>query len=36
MVSVRLQIYLCVLIYTNKLSGAIAGETVAELISNLA
>jgi hypothetical protein len=35
-VSVRLQIYLCVLIYTNKLSSAIAEETVAELTLNLA
>jgi hypothetical protein len=26
----------CVLIYTNKLSGAVAGETVAKLTSNLA
>jgi hypothetical protein len=35
-VSVRLQIYLCALEYTNKLSGAVAEETVAELTSNLA
>jgi hypothetical protein len=35
-VSMRLRIYLCVLIYTNKLSSAIAEETVTELILNLA
>jgi hypothetical protein len=35
-VSVRLWIYLCALIYTNKLSDVVVGETVAELISNLA
>jgi hypothetical protein len=28
--------YLCALKYTNKLSGTIAGETVAELATNLA
>jgi hypothetical protein len=32
----RLRIYLCALKYTNKLSGAVAGETVAELTMNLA
>jgi hypothetical protein len=32
----RLWIYMCALIYTNKLSGAVAGETVAELTSSLA
>jgi hypothetical protein len=31
-----LRIYLFALKYTNKLSSAIAGETVAELTSNLA
>jgi hypothetical protein len=35
-VSVHLRIYLCALIYTNKLSGAVAGEIVAELTLNLA
>jgi hypothetical protein len=35
-VPVCLWIYLCALIYTNKLSDAIAGEMVAELTSNLA
>jgi hypothetical protein len=35
-VSVLLWIYMCALIYTNKLSGTIAGETIAELTSNLA
>ena len=29
-------LYLCALINTNKLSGTIAGETVAELTTNLA
>jgi hypothetical protein len=32
----RLRIYLCALINTNKLSGAVAGETVVELTMNLA
>jgi hypothetical protein len=36
MVSVRLRIYLCALIYTNKLSNTVVRETVAELTSNLA
>jgi hypothetical protein len=35
-VSVRLRIFLCALIYTNKLSGAVAGETVVELTLSLA
>jgi hypothetical protein len=35
-VSVRLWIYLCVLINTNKLSSTVASETVAELTTNLA
>ena len=35
-VSVRLRIYLCALKYTNKLSGAVAGETVVELTTSLA
>jgi hypothetical protein len=35
-VYVRLQIYLCALIYTNKLSSAVAGKMVAELTSNIA
>jgi hypothetical protein len=35
-VSMHLQIYLCLLIYTNKLSSAVVGETVAKLTSNLA
>jgi hypothetical protein len=34
-VSVGLQIYLCALKYTNKLSDAVAGETVAELTTSL-
>jgi hypothetical protein len=32
----RLQIYLCTLIYTNKLSSAVAREAVAKLTSSLA
>jgi hypothetical protein len=32
----HLQIYLCALIYTNKLAGTIVGKTVAELTLNLA
>jgi hypothetical protein len=35
-VFVRLQIYLCALICANKLSGVVAGETVAKLTLNLA
>jgi hypothetical protein len=35
-VSVRLWIYLCTLIYTNKLSSTITEETVVELTSSLA
>jgi hypothetical protein len=35
-VSVRLQIYLCALVYTNKLFGTVVGETVAELTLSLA
>jgi hypothetical protein len=35
-VSVRLRIYMCVLVYTNKLSSAVTGKTVAELTSNIA
>jgi hypothetical protein len=35
-VFMRLRIYLCAFIYTNKLFGAVVGETVAELTSNLA
>jgi hypothetical protein len=34
-VSMRLRIYLCALIYTNKLSGAVTGEMVAELTTSL-
>jgi hypothetical protein len=32
----RLWIYLCALIYTNKLSGIVAKETITELTTNLA
>ena len=35
-VSVHLRIYLCALKYTNKLSGAVAEEMVAELTLSLA
>jgi hypothetical protein len=32
----KLKQYLCVLIYTNKLSGAVAAEMIAKLTLNLA
>jgi hypothetical protein len=35
-VSMRLRIYLCAFIYTNKLSGSIVGKIVVDLTMSLA